>query len=47
MIEIVRDVICQVRDQQFEQAFKACLEAEDYEKLAALIRDANQIRALL
>lgn len=29
------------------QAFKACLEAEDYEKLAALIRDANQIRALL
>ena len=25
MIEIVRDVICQVRDQQFEQAFKACL----------------------
>jgi prephenate dehydrogenase len=29
------------------QAFKACIEAEDYEKLEALIRDANHIRDLL
>jgi len=29
------------------QAFKACLEAEDYKKLDELIREANQIRELL